>query len=336
MAGAAAAAAVVLFPVLLVGAGGEGDEREGDDVGVDASSSGSSNNASLLSSALAYDDTTAHVPMCSTFVEVVSRSFPVAFVQASLVYYVVAVFLHYVVPWVLAGRVALASVQKGRREAGQVRREAVASLVRCCCCMGGVFYGRGAKTLPFFFFFFFFFASVLLLLTVPSTTTTTAGAADGEEFDMERGGLVGGGRGAGVRAGVGRVGDGVWRRGRGVRVGDCRDGVGFGSVARCVVLLDASVAAYEIAVSVGALRASPESVRVVGRVTGWIHPGSEGDHAMLWVTENGVGSARERSDRMLLHKKATPREGDGVDSPRERSDRMLLHKNTPWGYERGG
>ena len=133
MAGAAAAAAVVLFPVLLVGAGGEGDEREGDDVGVgvDASSRGSSNNASLLSSALAYDDTPAHVPMCSTFVEVVSRSFPVAFVQASLVYYVVAVFLHYVVPWVLAGRVALASVQKGRREAGQVRREAVASLVRC-------------------------------------------------------------------------------------------------------------------------------------------------------------------------------------------------------------
>ena len=133
----AGAAAVVLFPVLLVGArsgsgsgsgsrgagGGEGG-GEGDVSGYNASSS------SLLSSGLAYDDTTT-VPSCCSFVEVVSRSFPVAFVQASLVYYLVAVFLHYVVPWVLAGRVALASVQKGRREAGQVRREAVASLVRC-------------------------------------------------------------------------------------------------------------------------------------------------------------------------------------------------------------
>ena len=137
----AGAAAVVLFPVLLVGArsgsgwgwgsrgagggeGGGGGGGEGDVSGYNASSS------SLLSSGLAYDETTT-VPSCCSFVEVVSRSFPVAFVQASLVYYLVAVFLHYVVPWVLAGRVALASVQKGRREAGQVRREAVASLVRC-------------------------------------------------------------------------------------------------------------------------------------------------------------------------------------------------------------
>ena len=46
--------------------------------------------------------------------------------QASIVYYGAAVFLHYVVPFFL--RRNLASVQKGRREENQVRREALASL----------------------------------------------------------------------------------------------------------------------------------------------------------------------------------------------------------------
>ena len=43
-----------------------------------------------------------------------------------MVYYAAAIFLHYVVPFFL-GR-TLSSVQKGRREEHQVRREAVASL----------------------------------------------------------------------------------------------------------------------------------------------------------------------------------------------------------------
>jgi hypothetical protein len=46
--------------------------------------------------------------------------------QAAIVYYGAAVFLHYVVPFFM--RRNLASVQKGRREENQVRREALASL----------------------------------------------------------------------------------------------------------------------------------------------------------------------------------------------------------------
>jgi hypothetical protein len=46
--------------------------------------------------------------------------------QASLVYYAAAVFLHYIVPFFLRNN--LTSVQKGRRAENQVRREAIVSL----------------------------------------------------------------------------------------------------------------------------------------------------------------------------------------------------------------
>jgi sterol desaturase/sphingolipid hydroxylase (fatty acid hydroxylase superfamily) len=51
---------------------------------------------------------------------------PHVLTQAAIVYYGAAVFLHYVVPFFM--RRNLASVQKGRREENQVRREALASL----------------------------------------------------------------------------------------------------------------------------------------------------------------------------------------------------------------
>ena len=55
-----------------------------------------------------------------------TRPHPRTRLQASIVYYGAAVFLHYVVPFFL--RRNLASVQKGRRVKNQVRREALASL----------------------------------------------------------------------------------------------------------------------------------------------------------------------------------------------------------------
>ena len=55
-----------------------------------------------------------------------TRARPPSHTQAAIVYYGAAVFLHYVVPFFM--RRNLASVQKGRREENQVRREALASL----------------------------------------------------------------------------------------------------------------------------------------------------------------------------------------------------------------
>jgi lathosterol oxidase len=60
-----------------------------------------------------------------TLLGTLRASFPTAFLQASVVYYASAVFLHYVVPRVFR----VSSVQDGRRRSpGQVTREAIASL----------------------------------------------------------------------------------------------------------------------------------------------------------------------------------------------------------------
>ena len=66
-----------------------------------------------------------------SFVDVLATSFPLAFLQASLSYYLAAVLLHYVVPYLFTRLNLdhkLQSVQRGTREPGQVRREAAASL----------------------------------------------------------------------------------------------------------------------------------------------------------------------------------------------------------------